>query len=159
MYFYFFHRNRQWNAAQKSGWDGRKGCSCRVPSLLRGDENTGFTTKIGDLSILPKIKFVITLDADTHLPRDAAKRLIGALAHPLNRPVVDKSLDRVVKGYGILQPRIGIAVDSASRSSFALTFSGQTGLDPYTTAVSDVYQDYFEGILLKIAYEADVTMC
>ncbi|MFY9176826.1 MAG: glucoamylase family protein [Caldicoprobacterales bacterium] len=158
--FYFFHRNRQWNAAQKSwmGWERKRGALVEFTSLLRGDENTGFTTKIGDLSILPKIKFVITLDADTHLPRDAAKRLIGALAHPLNRPVVDKSLDRVVKGYGILQPRIGIAVDSASRSSFALTFSGQTGLDPYTTAVSDVYQDLFcEGIFTgKGAYEVDV---
>src|SRR5690606_28970033 len=95
---------------------------------------------------------------DTHLPRDAAKRLIGALAHPLNRPIVDKSLNRVVKGYGLLQPRIGVAVDSASRSSFALTFSGQTGLDPYTMAVSDVYQDLFcEGIFTgKGAYDVDV---
>ena len=78
-------------------------------------------------SVLPKIKYVITLDADTNLPRDVAKRLVGTLAHPLNRPIVDKTLNRVVKGYGVLQPRIGVSVDSASRSSFALTFSGQTG--------------------------------
>ena len=158
--FYFFHRNRQWNAAQKSwmGWERKRGALVEFTSLLRGEENTGFSTKIGDMSILPKIKFVITLDADTHLPRDAAKRLIGALAHPLNRPIVDKSLNRVIQGYGLLQPRISVAVDSASRSSFALTFSGQTGVDPYTTAVSDVYQDLFcEGIFTgKGAYHVDV---
>ena len=83
--FYFFHRNRQWNAAQKSwmGWERKRGALVEFTSLLRGEENTGFTIKIGDMSILPKIKFVITLDADTHLPRDAAKRLIGALPIPL----------------------------------------------------------------------------
>lgn len=158
--FYFFHRHRQWNAMQGSwmGWDRKRGALVEFTSLLRGDDNTGFSIKIGDLSILPKIKYVITLDADTNLPRDAAKRLIGTLAHPLNRPIVDKSLNRVVEGYGLLQPRIGVAVDSASRSSFALTFSGQTGVDPYTTAVSDVYQDLFcEGIFTgKGAYDVDV---
>lgn len=158
--FFFFHRCRQWNPVQGSwmGWDRKRGALMEFTSLLRGAENTGFTTQVGDLSVLPSIKYVITLDADTYLPRDAAKRLIGTLAHPLNRPIIDETLNRVVEGYGLLQPRIGVAVDSASRSSFSLTFSGQTGVDPYTTAVSDVYQDLFgEGIFTgKGAYDVDV---
>ncbi|NLI60079.1 MAG: glycosyl transferase [Clostridiales bacterium] len=158
--FYFFHRHRQWNEAQESwmGWERKRGALVEFTSLLRGNDNTHFSTQVGDLSILPKVKYVITLDADTNLPRDAAKRLIGTLAHPLNRPIVDESLNRVVEGYGLLQPRIEVAVDSASRSSFALTFSGQTGVDPYTTAVSDVYQDLFcEGIFTgKGIYDVDV---
>lgn len=158
--FFFFHRHRQWAPSQESwmGWDRKRGALVEFTSLLRGNENTSFSTQVGDLSVLPKIKYVITLDADTNLPRDVAKRLVGTLAHPLNRPIVDKTLNRVVKGYGVLQPRIGVSVDSASRSSFALTFSGQTGVDPYTTAVSDVYQDLFcEGIFTgKGAFDVDV---
>ncbi|NLJ40796.1 MAG: glycosyl transferase, partial [Clostridiales bacterium] len=158
--FYFFHRHRKWDPKQMSwmGWERKRGALVEFTSMLRGDEDTSFSTKIGDLSILPKIKYVITLDADTNLPRDAAKRLIGTLAHPLNRPVIDSSRGFVTEGYGLLQPRIGVSVDSASRSSFALTFSGQTGVDPYTTAVSDVYQDLFsEGIFTgKGIYDADV---
>ncbi|HZJ82927.1 MAG TPA: glucoamylase family protein, partial [Clostridia bacterium] len=158
--FYFFHRHRQFNSVQGSwmGVERKRGALVQFNRLLRGYDDTGFSTQVGDLSILQKIKFVITLDADTNLPRDAAKRLIGTLSHPLNRPVIDSSINRVVKGYGLLQPRIGVAVDSASKSFFSLTFSGQTGVDPYTTAVSDVYQDLFgEGIFTgKGIYEVDV---
>jgi cyclic beta-1,2-glucan synthetase len=147
--FYFFHRYRQWNANQCSwmGWERKRGALTEFNALLEGDDNTSFSVQVGDLSILGKIKYVITLDADTNLPRDTAKKLIGAMAHPLNRPVLNKDKTRVIEGYGLIQPRIGVSVDSASRSFFALTFSGQTGIDPYTTAVSDVYQDLFhEGI-------------
>jgi cyclic beta-1,2-glucan synthetase len=158
--FYFFHRHRQWNPIEESwmGWDRKRGALVEFTRILRGAKETGFSIQIGDLSILPKVKYVITLDADTNLPRDAAKRLIGTIAHPLNRPIIDKTTNRVVKGYGLLQPRIGVSVDSASRSSFSLTFSGQTGIDPYTTAVSDVYQDLFcEGIFTgKGAFDVDV---
>lgn len=147
--FFFFHRHRQWNARQASwmGWERKRGALTEFNTLLEGKENTSFSTQIGDLSVLKNIKFVITLDADTQLPRDTAKKLIGAMAHPLNKPVLNKDESRVIDGYGLLQPRIGVSVDSASRSLFSLTFSGQTGIDPYTTAVSDVYQDLFhEGI-------------
>ncbi|NLB40936.1 MAG: glycosyl transferase, partial [Clostridiales bacterium] len=158
--FFFFHRYRQWNAIQSSwmGWERKRGALTEFNALLGGDKNTSYSTQIGDLSVLGKIKYVITLDADTQLPRDNAKRLIGAMAHPLNTPVLNQEGTRVVEGYGLMQPRIGISVDSASRSFFSLTFSGQTGVDPYTTAVSDVYQDLFqEGIFTgKGIYQPEV---
>jgi len=147
--FFYFHRYKQWNPAQESwmGWERKRGALVEFNRLLMGDKNTSFSVQVGDLSILPEIKYIITLDADTQLPRDAAKRLIGAMAHPLNHPVLNEEGTRVIDGYGLMQPRIGVAVDSACRSFFALTFSGQRGIDPYTTAVSDVYQDLFcEGI-------------
>ena len=86
---------------------------------------------------------MITLDSDTQLPRDSAHRLVGALAHPLNRAVIDPATGQVVEGYGILQPRIGISTQSASRSWLARLLSGQTGIDTYTRAISDPYQDLF----------------
>ena len=147
--FFFFHRYRQWNERQKSwmGWERKRGALTEFNALLAGEKNTSYSTQVGDLSILGKITYVITLDADTQLPRDNAKKLIGAMAHRLNKPVLNQERTRVVEGYGLIQPRIGVSVDSANRSFFSLTFSGQTGVDPYTTAVSDVYQDLFhEGI-------------
>src|SRR5262249_41682519 len=115
--------------------------------LLAGATDTSFEVQVGDLSILPQIRYVITLDADTQLPREAARALIGALAHPLNQAVVDPTRRVVIDGYGILQPRVGIDAGSASQSRFASLFSGNVGIDPYTRAVSDVYMDLFaEGI-------------
>ncbi|MDD5018751.1 MAG: glucoamylase family protein, partial [Eubacteriales bacterium] len=77
------------------------------------------------------------------LSRDAAVKLVGAMAHPLNRPVVDSKTNTVIQGYGIMQPRIGIDVVSASSSRFSLVFSGKAGLDTYACATSDIYQDGF----------------
>src|SRR5205814_1803094 len=101
--------------------------------------------------------YCITLDSDTRLPRDAAKRLIGIIAHPLNRPRFDARLERVTEGYGILQLRVSVTMASAAGSLFARTYAGHTGVDPYTTAVSDVYQDLFdEGIFTgKGLYDVD----
>ena len=100
-------------------------------------------TILGDRSILPSIRYVITLDSDTQLPMEAGRRLVGALAHPLNRPRFDRDRQRVTEGYGVLQPRIGVNLVSANRTAFANVFSGHVGVDPYTTAVSDIYQDLF----------------
>ncbi|HEY6358013.1 MAG TPA: DUF3131 domain-containing protein, partial [Vicinamibacterales bacterium] len=99
----------------------------------------------------------ITLDTDTRLPRDAAKALVGIIAHPLNRPRFDARVGRVMDGYGILQPRVSVTMASAAGSLFARTYAGHTGVDPYTTAVSDVYQDLFdEGIFTgKGLYDVD----
>ena len=100
---------------------------------------------------------MITLDSDTQLPRDSARQLAGTLAHPLNRPYYDERLGRVTEGYSILQPRVGISMPSAGRSRFALLFAGDAGIDPYTRAVSDVYQDLFgEGSFIgKGIYDVD----
>src|SRR5205807_88373 len=108
--------------------------------LLRGGENR-FSVKSGELPF--PIRFVITLDMDTQLPRETAARLVGALAHPLNQATFDPKLGRVVDGYGVLQPRVNIHMPAAVRSLFSRIYAVSAGIDPYTTAVSDVYQDLF----------------
>jgi len=157
--FFLFHRHRVFNPSEQvwMGWERKRGKLLDLNKLLRGAEDR-FPIKVGDLSVLPQIRFVITLDCDTQLPRDTAHRLVGALAHPLNRAIVDPVSNTVVSGYGILQPRIGISVNSAGRSRLASIYSGEGGFDIYTRAISDVYQDlYSEGIFTgKGIYEVDV---
>jgi cyclic beta-1,2-glucan synthetase len=156
--FLMLHRHRVYNHRERvwMGWERKRGKLLDLNKLLRGQYDS-FPVKIGDLSILPQIRFVITLDADTELPRGSAHRMIGALAHPLNQAVIDPEKNIVVAGYGILQPRVGVSVQSASTSRLASLYSGETGFDIYTRAVSDVYQDlYGEGIFTgKGIYEVD----
>ncbi len=158
--FFFFHRHRQYNEMQDKwmGWERKRGALAEFNDLLRGSQDTGFSITAGDLSLLTDMRYVITIDADTKLTMGTAKKMIGTLGHPLNRPIIDKSLGRVVEGYGLIQPRIGVDIESANRSLFARIFAGQGGIDPYTTAVSDVYQDLFsEGIFTgKGIYDVDV---
>ena len=152
--FHLFHRRRQWNASEDKwmGWERKRGKLEEFNRLLRGAPDTSFTSFTGVNSqaaddslrqFLRQIRYVITLDSDTQLPRDVARKLVGAAIHPLNGPELDPATRLVTRGYGILQPRVSISLESASRSKFARIFSGNTGIDPYTTAVSDVYQDLF----------------
>jgi cyclic beta-1,2-glucan synthetase len=143
--FHLFHRPRRWCETEQKwiGWERKRGKLREFNQLLRGKSANSFTVATGTPDLLAQIRYVITLDADTQLPRDAACRLIGAAIHPLNHPRFDPQTARVVNGYGILQPRVSISLESASRSLFAQVFSGNTGIDPYTTAASDVYQDLF----------------
>ncbi len=143
--FYLFHRCRQWNQGEGCwiGWERKRGKLREFNRLLRGARDTSFVVNTADPLLLSQIRYVITLDFDTQLPHGTARRLIGTISHPLNRPYFDPEVGRVTRGYGILQPRISISLVSASRSLFARMFSGNTGVDPYTTAVSDVYQDLF----------------
>lgn len=157
--FFLFHRERRWNDGEQiwMGWERKRGKIEEFNRVLRGATGTSFTMQLGRSDILPSVKYCITLDSDTLLPRDAAKRLIGVIAHPLNRPRFDPAVGRVVEGYGILQPRVSVTMASATGSAFARTYAGHTGVDPYTTAVSDVYQDLFsEGIFTgKGLYDVD----
>jgi hypothetical protein len=157
--FFLFHRHRMYNQAEGRwmGWERKRGKLLDLNQLLRGTFDA-FPVKVGDLPVLPDVRYVITLDSDTQLPRDSAARLIGAIAHPLNQAVVNPTMRMVVEGYGILQPKIGISVQSAARSRMAALYSGQTGFDIYTRANSDVYQDLFgEGIFTgKGIYEVDI---
>ncbi|HEY6230737.1 MAG TPA: glucoamylase family protein [Pyrinomonadaceae bacterium] len=143
--FHLFHRRRQWNAGEGKwiGWERKRGKLEEFNQLLRGASDTSFASVVTDDALLRRVRYVITLDTDTQLPRDAARKLVGAAIHPLNRPRLDPATNMVTQGYGIVQPRVSISLVSASRSTFARTFSGNTGIDPYTTAVSDVYQDLF----------------
>ena len=157
--FHLFHRVRQWNAGEGSwiGWERKRGKLEEFNRLLRGARDTSFTVHVGDPELLAGVRYVITLDSDTRLPRNAARQLIGIIAHPLNRPYFDPRLRRVTEGYGILQPRVSVTMASAAGSLFARVYSGHTGVDPYTTAVSDTYQDLFsEGIFAgKGLYDVD----
>jgi cyclic beta-1,2-glucan synthetase len=143
--FYLFHRARRWNASEGvwMGWERKRGKIEEFNRLLRGAGDTSFTVQVGAPEVLPHIRYCITLDSDTRLPRDAARQLIGVIEHPLNRPRFDPRLRRVVEGYGILQPRVSVTMASAAGSLFARVYAGHTGVDPYTTAVSDTYQDLF----------------
>jgi cellobiose phosphorylase len=146
--FALFHRSRRWNPGEGvwMGWERKRGKLEEFNGFLTHGRRTGFSTVVGEVESLRGIRYVITLDADTVLPPEAARLLVGALAHPLNRAVFDPARGRVVKGYGILQPRVGVSLPSANSSRFAAVHSGHPGVDPYTTAVSDVYQDlYGEG--------------
>jgi cyclic beta-1,2-glucan synthetase len=157
--FFLFHRDRRWNVHEAAwiGWERKRGKIEEFNRLLRGATDTSFSTQVGDVDVLPSVRYCITLDSDTRLPRDAARRLIGIIAHPLNQPRFDPRLGRVTTGYGILQPRVSVTMASAAGSLFARTYAGHTGVDPYTTAVSDVYQDLFgEGIFTgKGLYDVD----
>jgi len=143
--FHLFMRRRLWNEGEGKwmGWERKRGKLEEFNHLLRGARNTSFTVATADSTLRAKIRYVITLDSDTQLPRDAARRLVGVALHPLNRPQYDARVGRVGRGYGILQPRVSVTLESAARTRFARIFSGNTGIDPYTTAASDVYQDLF----------------
>ncbi len=156
--FFHLHRHRVYNPREKGwmGWERKRGKLLDLNQLLRGHFDS-FPVKIGNLAILPHIRFVVTLDSDTELPRGSAHRMIGAMAHPLNQAIIDRESNIVVNGYGILQPRVDISVQCTAHSRLAAIFAGETGLDPYSRAVSDVYQDlYGEGSFTgKGIYEVD----
>ncbi len=156
--FYLLHRHRIFNARQGvwMGWERKRGKLLDLNKFIRGDFDS-FPVKIGNLDVLRNVRYVITLDSDTQLPRGTAHAMVGAMTHPLNRAVIDPESRIVTEGYGILQPRVGVSVHSASQSRLAAIYSGQTGFDIYTRAVSDAYQDlYGEGIFTgKGIYEVD----
>jgi cyclic beta-1,2-glucan synthetase len=140
--FYLFHRARTWNRSERKwmGYERKRGKLNDLNKLLLGEGNW-FETIIGDMSRLHAIRYVITLDTDTQLPRDTAAKMVGVMAHPLNRPTVDQATKIVTEGYALVRPRVAVSMESAWRSRIALIFSGQPGFDPYATSVSDVYQD------------------
>ncbi len=157
--FFLLHRPRLWNQTERV-WMGRerkRGKLSDLNCLLRGQGLDRFSLIVGNEDDLPKIKYVITLDTDTLLPRDSAREFVAAMAHPLNRPRFDESRQRVSGGYGILQPRMAASLSGANRSRYAQLFGNEPGIDPYTRSVSDVYQDLFgEGSFIgKGIYDVD----
>jgi cyclic beta-1,2-glucan synthetase len=150
--FSILFRKRKWNEKQQTfmGWERKRGKIHELNSLILGHDNTSFLIDQLTKDLFKSIKYVITLDGDSQLPYGAAKKLIGTIAHPLNRAVftdnpVNTDLPRkVIAGYGIIQPRVTVALTSSQTSRFAKIFSGQAGLDPYTNTISDFYQDLFD---------------
>jgi cyclic beta-1,2-glucan synthetase len=145
--FLLFHRKRSWNPAEGRwmGWERKRGKLHELNALLRGSTTTGILTSSRAASTPPRdVRYVVTLDADTRLPRGAVGRLVGTMAHPLNQPTFDVRAGRVTEGYGVLQPRITPTLPAEHEASlFQRIFSGSAGIDPYASAVSDVYQDLF----------------
>jgi cyclic beta-1,2-glucan synthetase len=157
--FLLLHRHRIFNTREGvwMGWERKRGKLLDLNKLLSGDADA-FPIKSGAVGLLPTVRYILTLDSDTQLPRGTAAMLAGAIAHPLNQAVVDPKSRTVVEGYGILQPRMGVTVRSAARSRLAAIYSGQSGFDIYSRAISEPYQDLFgEGIFTgKGIYEVAI---
>jgi cyclic beta-1,2-glucan synthetase len=145
--FVLLHRRRIWNEGEGRwlGWERKRGKLHELNRLLRGATDTTFIDIDGKPpGVSANVRYVVTLDADTRLPRDTVRRLIGKMAHPLNRPCFDAGAGRVVEGYGVMQPRVTPSLPVGREGSlFQRTFSSMSGIDPYASAVSDVYQDLF----------------
>lgn len=158
--FFLFHRERQWNASEQvwMGKERKRGKLIDLNNLLRGVTTENFSLIVGDLADLNNIKYVITLDTDTQLPRESARQFVGTMAHPLNRPRFDTTRQIVVEGYGILQPRVAEVLSTTEISRYVQLCGNEFGIDPYTRTVSDVYQDMFhEGSYIgKGIYDVDL---
>jgi len=145
--FLVLHRRRVWNEKQQAwmGWERKRGKLLELNRLLRGSTDTTFLAVGGNAPAVPDgVRYVITLDSDTRMPREAARRLVGKMAHPLNRAKLDAGARRIVDGHGVLQPRVTPSLPVGREGSlYQRIFSGMSGIDPYAAAASDVYQDLF----------------
>ena len=160
--FNFIYRKRQWNEKENCylGWERKRGMINQFNEYILKHESNKFRVNTIEeyKDCIPPIKYVITLDADTDLILDSAFELVGAMAHILNKPIIDKEKNIVTKGYGIIQPRVGINLDITYKTLFTQIFAGSGGIDSYTNAISDLYQDNFgEGIFTgKGIYDIEV---
>lgn len=175
-YFFLCHRPRVYNPKEGvwMGWERKRGKLADFNSLLLGKADPEKFMLIqgntlnqpeqlqGDNVVYP-VRYIITLDTDTQLPRDTARKLVGAMAHPLNRPIRDAKSGRVVFGYALMQPRVATTLVSAMKTEYASLLSHDPGIDPYTNAASDIYQDLFnqgsyvgKGIYDLVAFEEAV---
>lgn len=142
--FFLFHRPRLWNPGERvwMGFERKRGKLADLNSLLLTETKSNFSIIKGNTEILTNVKYVITLDTDTQMPRDSARQFIGTMAHPLNKAKYDEKKHRVKEGYGIIQPRVG-TISGNTTSRYANLFGSEPGIDPYTRAISDIYQDIF----------------
>lgn len=143
--FCLLHRPRRWNDSENKwmGYERKRGKLEDFNELALHGNTDPFSLIAGDVAMLGTIRYVIVLDADTQLPPQAGWKMAGAMAHPLNRPVLDLKTRRVVEGHGILQPRTAVSLPTAGRSFYTRLYSGEVGINPYTREVSNVYHDLF----------------
>jgi cyclic beta-1,2-glucan synthetase len=143
--FHLFLRGRRFSEGENAwmGWERKRGFIDEFVWELRHGPSTTIHTRVGDQEWLRNVTYVMSVDADTVVPRDAVKRLIATIAHPLNRARWKPGEGRVRRGYGLIQPRVGMSLPGARRSRFSFMHSSGTGIDPYASAVSDTYQDVF----------------
>ncbi len=158
--FMMFCRYRRWNESQQAwmGWERKRGKLEEFNEYVLGGEETTFYSLYGNINTIAGIKYVITVDSDTDLIRDSANRLVGIMAHPLNKPIIDEAVNKVVEGFGLMQPRVTVHPDMLTSSVFSRLFAANSGFDPYTTFVSDIYQDvFYEGVFIgKGIYDLEV---
>jgi cyclic beta-1,2-glucan synthetase len=143
--FHLLHRPRCFNPAEECwmGWERKRGKLEQFNAFVLHGDRSGFSLVAGNMEALRNLRFVVTADADTRLPPGSVNRLVGTLAHPLNRACFDGESGRVRSGYTVVQPRIEIAPENAGRSLFTRLYAGDAAIDIYSRAVSDVYQDLF----------------
>ncbi|MCW3097314.1 MAG: ndvB, partial [Chthonomonadaceae bacterium] len=143
--FFLFHRERQWSPSEQHwiGWERKRGKLEHLNRFLMGETSPDVDSllHVGDAEALRGIAFVITLDADTQLPRETARRMVETIAHPLNRPQLSPNGRSVERGFTIIQPMVSTSLPSATATLFSRIFTDAAGTDPYTHAISDVYQD------------------
>ncbi|WLI91877.1 glucoamylase family protein [Massilia sp. R2A-15] len=158
--FLLLHRPRKWNECERAwiGFERKRGKLSDLNAFLRGGARDKFSLVVGDTCGLENVRYVITLDSDTQLPRDSARQFIATMAHPLNQPRLNADGTRVIEGYGILQPRVTASLPSEEASRYEHLCGGEPGIDPYTRTVSDVYQDvFYEGSFIgKGIYDVDI---
>ena len=156
--FHFIYRKRNWNGQEECylGWERKRGLLNQFNEYLLGNEENKF--KVNTIKNIPKIKYIITLDSDTELGLNSAFELIGAMAHIINKPILNDKKDCVIGGHALIQPRIGITMEDTNKNLFTKIFAGNGGIDAYTNAVSDIYQDNFdEGIFTgKGIYDLEI---
>jgi cyclic beta-1,2-glucan synthetase len=158
--FFIFHRPRRFNPKEKiwMGYERKRGKLGELNRLLRGEGIENYLLVVGNAELYRQVKYVLTLDSDTQLPRDSAWKITGTMAHPMNHPLYNEKKQRVVEGYGILQPRVAVSLPYNNSTPFARMHGNEPGIDPYTRAISDIYQDIFgEGSFIgKGIYDVDI---
>ena len=158
--FFLFHRPRKWNPSERvwMGYERKRGKLSDLNSFILGQSKSNFSVITGNTELLTNVRYVITLDMDTQLPRDSARQFVGTMAHPLNKARYIEKKNRVIEGYGIIQPRISVSLSLSNTSRYTKLYGSEPGIDPYTRAVSDVYQDVFgEGSFIgKGIYDVEI---
>ena len=144
--FHFIYRRRKYNPSEEKylGWERKRGLLTQFNEYILKHEKNKFRINTIEQEILPKIKYVITLDSDTELPLNTAFELVGSMAHILNKPEIDKQKNIVINGHALIQPRVGVNLEISNKNIFTKIFAGAGGIDNYTNAISDIYQDNFE---------------
>ena len=145
-HFVLLHRERVWNARARlwMGPERKRGKLTELNRLILNGDRSAFPVCEGDVASLRGARYVLVLDADTQLPGGSAAELVGAMAHPLNRPVVDGQRGLVLSGHGLIQPRVAASLTSAGKSWYGWLGAGEAGIDPYARSVSNLYQDLFD---------------
>ena len=144
--FHFIYRRRKYNPSEEKylGWERKRGLLTQFNEYILKHEKNKFRINTIEKETLPKIKYVITLDSDTELPLNTAFELVGSMAHILNKPEIDKQKNIVINGHALIQPRVGVNLEISNKNIFTKIFAGAGGIDNYTNAISDIYQDNFE---------------